>query len=191
MIEIKTTGETPLEALASLVAFGQRCMSNETVRIAADRILNEEQKKVETAASANSQTFGNLAPAVCQTIGNLPPAVPVNPAPAPAPTPGPASAAAAAAVPVTGQTAAPVNPTPPAAPVPVNAAPPVVPTAPAPGFTLEQVGKAGADLIAANPAKMPELLGLLGQFGVQAITELKPEQVGAFATALRGLGAKL
>lgn len=34
MIEIKTTGETPLEALASLVAFGQRCMSNETVRAA-------------------------------------------------------------------------------------------------------------------------------------------------------------
>lgn len=172
MIEIKTTGETPLEALASLVAFGQRCMSNETVRAAADRILIEEQKKVETAASANSQTLGNLAPAVCQTIGNPPPAVPVNPSPAPTPAPAPGPA-----------------PTPVAASA--NAAPPVVPTAPAPGFTLEQVGKAGADLIASNPAKMPELLGLLGQFGVQAITELKPEQVGAFATALRGLGAKL
>ena len=175
MIEIKTTGETPLEALASLVAFGQRCMSNETVRIAADRILNEEQKKVETT---NSQSFGNLTPEVCQMVGNPSPAVPVNPSPAPAP--GPASAPVATAVPVTGQTAAPINPT-----------PPVAPTAPAPSFTLEQVGKAGADLIAANPAKMPELLGLLGQFGVQAITELKSEQVGPFATALRGLGAKL
>lgn len=95
MIEIKTTGETPLEALASLVAFGQRCMSNETVRAAADRILIEEQKKVETAAPANSQTLGNLTPAVCQTIGDPPPAVPVNPSPllhrhrqpGPAPTP--------------------------------------------------------------------------------------------------------
>lgn len=173
MIEIKTTGETPLEALAGLVAFGQRCMSNETVRIAADRILNEEQKKVETA---NPQSFGNLAAAACQTVGNPPRAVPVNPAPAPAPADGPSPAPVSAA----SQPAA-----------PVNAAPPVVPTAPAPGFTLEQVGKAGADLIAANPAKMPELLGLLGQFGVQAITELKPEQIGSFATALRGLGAKL
>lgn len=182
MIEIKTTGETPLEALASLVAFGQRCMSNETVRIAANRILIEEQKKVETAAPVNSQTIGNLTPEVCQTIGNPPPAVPVNPSPAPtpAPAPGPSPAPVATAALAASQTAVPINPT-----------PPVAPTAPAPSFTLEQVGKAGADLIAANPAKMPELLGLLGQFGVQAITELKPEQIGAFATALRGLGAKL
>lgn len=175
MIEIKTTGETPLEALAGLVAFGQRCMSNETVRIAADRILNEEQKKVETAAHTNSQTFGNLAAAVCQTAENPSPVVPVNPSPAPAPAPAPGPAPA--------PVAAPINPTPPVAPT--------APTAPAPSFTLEQVGKAGADLIAANPTKMQELLGLLGQFGVQAITELKSEQVGPFATALRGLGAKL
>ncbi|MCI9273742.1 MAG: hypothetical protein HFE39_07280 [Clostridiales bacterium] len=67
---------------------------------------------------------------------------------------------------------------------------PQAPTA-APSFTVEQVGKAGADLLAADPGKMPELLGLLNQFGAQAITELKPDQIGAFATALRGLGAKI
>ena len=95
--------------------------------------------------------------------------------------------------------AAPVNHTPATAPVapPPMTAPataPYTPTAPvasAPSFTVEQISKAGADLIGSNPAKMPELLGLLQQFGVQAITELKPDQLGPFATALRGLGAKI
>lgn len=68
---------------------------------------------------------------------------------------------------------------------------PVAPTAPAPSITLAQVSKAGADLISMNPAKMPELMGLLQQFGAPAITELKPEQIGAFATALRALGGKI
>jgi len=95
--------------------------------------------------------------------------------------------------------AAPVNPAPvaaPVAPTPVTAqatAPytSTAPVAPAPTFTVEQISKAGADLIGANSAKMPQLLGLLQQFGVQAITELKPDQLGPFATALRGLGAKI
>lgn len=77
----------------------------------------------------------------------------------------------------------------PIATVPVQA--PVVPVAPAPVFTIEQVGKAGADLIAADPTIMPKLLALLEQFGVQAVAELKPDQTGPFATALRGLGGKI
>ena len=64
-------------------------------------------------------------------------------------------------------------------------------TAPAPSVTLAQVSKAGADMLSLNPAKMSELMALLQQFGVPAISELKPEQVGAFATALRGLGANI
>lgn len=91
------------------------------------------------------------------------------------------------------------EPAPVAAPtpdVPVRAAPatppiPAVPVAPTPGYTAELVGNAGADLIAADPGKMGQLLGLLGQFGVQAITELTPDKLGPFATALRGLGAKI
>lgn len=107
--------------------------------------------------------------------GQTPPAAPVAPtapgsAPAPGYAPGPASAAPAQAP---GYTPGPA------------------PTTPPPSFTHEQVGKAGADLIAANQAKMPDLLALLQQFGVPAITELKPEQLGPFATALRGLGAKI
>lgn len=75
---------------------------------------------------------------------------------------------------------------------PSNVAPVAgVPLAQAPTFTLEQVSKAGADLITAQPAKMSELMGLLAQFGVQTVNALKPEQLGAFATALRGMGAQI
>lgn len=87
-------------------------------------------------------------------------------------------------------TAPPVTQTPPTA-QPSTQAYTVVPTTPAPSFSHDQVGKAGADMIAANPAKMPELMALLRQYGVQAITQLAPEQLGAFATALRGMGAKI
>lgn len=48
---------------------------------------------------------------------------------------------------------------------------------------------AGAALIDAG--KMNELIGLLGAFGVQAVTQLKQEQLGAFATELRKLGAQI
>lgn len=74
---------------------------------------------------------------------------------------------------------------------PISAPDPVVPTAPPPAYTLEQVSKAGADLIAANPSKMAELQTLLVRFGVTCVTALKPEQLGAFATALREMGANL
>ena len=35
------------------------------------------------------------------------------------------------------------------------------------------------------------IVELVQQFGVNAIPELKPEQFGAFATALRGMGAQI
>ncbi len=66
-----------------------------------------------------------------------------------------------------------------------------VPLAQAPSFTLEQVSKAGADLITAQPGKMQELMGLLAQFGVQTVNALRSDQLGAFATALRGMGAQI
>lgn len=70
-------------------------------------------------------------------------------------------------------------------------APPIqntVPTA-APAYSVDQIAKAGAEL--AQAGKMPQLMGLLQQFGVQAVTQLPPEQYGPFAAALRGLGAQL
>ena len=59
----------------------------------------------------------------------------------------------------------------------------------APSYTVEQLQKAGGDLITADQDKMPALMALLQQFGVPAVTSLKPEQYGPFATALRGIGA--
>ena len=65
----------------------------------------------------------------------------------------------------------------------------VVPTAPPPSYTHDQIAKAGAALIDAG--KMPELLGLLAKFDTQAVTQLKQEHLGSFATELRKLGAQI
>jgi hypothetical protein len=65
-----------------------------------------------------------------------------------------------------------------------QAAPTAVPT-----YTMDQIARAGAEL--AQAGKMPQLLALLQQFGVQAVTMIPEAQYGAFATALRGLGAQL
>lgn len=93
------------------------------------------------------------------------PAAPaVTPAPAPAPAP----------------VQAPVTPAPAPAPVPV---------APAPTYSRDQIMTAGAALIDAG--KINELMGLLNSFGVQAVTQLKQDQLGAFATELRKLGAQI
>lgn len=69
-------------------------------------------------------------------------------------------------------------------------APAVVPVAEAPVYTLDQISRAGAALIDAG--KMDQLLALLHDcYNIQAITQLKPEQYGSFATELRALGAQI
>lgn len=75
-------------------------------------------------------------------------------------------------------------------PTPVPA-PTAVPTSPAPQITGDMVAKAGADLLAQNPAAMPQLMGLLQKYGVGCAQELKPDQIGPFATEMRALGAKI
>lgn len=114
-------------------------------------------------AAANPQPGADLAPAPAQPGSVIPfPAAPAAPAPAPQP-----------------------------APITPQAAAPVVPVAAAPSFTKEQIARAGSELISQQPGRMQELMGLLASYGVQAITDLKPEQLGPFATTLRGMGAKL
>ena len=76
-------------------------------------------------------------------------------------------------------------------PAPAAPAPNSVPLAQAPTFTLPEISKAGADLIGANPGLLPKVNELLAQYGIQTLDKLKPDQFGAFATALRGLGAKI
>lgn len=100
--------------------------------------------------------------------------VPTQPTPAPVATPTSAPAPAPAAP---AQTVAPTNPA------------PAVPVTTAPTYTLDQIAKAGASLVDAG--KMEQLLALLAKYGVQAVTQLQPDQYGVFATELRTLGAQL
>ncbi len=78
------------------------------------------------------------------------------------------------------------------APAPTTT-PPVstVPLSQGPVYTVAQIAKAGADLISQNPGLLPQVNALLTQYGAQAVTDVKPEHFGAFATALRGMGAKI
>lgn len=87
------------------------------------------------------------------------------------------------------RSADPVTPAP--EPQPVEPEAPKAPVAPAPTYTLEQVSRAGAELISADSGKLPQLRELLQKYGVPAVSELKPEQLGSFATELRALGAQI
>lgn len=93
-----------------------------------------------------------------------------------------------------------VMPQPPVQPQPMMQPPQPMPTQQpvmqppvtgAPGYTAEQISRAGAELVQTDPTKMQALLGMLQQFGVATIQMLKPEQFGAFANGLRSLGARL
>lgn len=114
------------------------------------------------------------------------PAAPVGPAPV-NPTPGPAPTMAAPSPSPTPVTDAPTAG--PTSAAPGNTPAPAVPVTGAPAYTLNQISRAGASLVDAG--KMQQLLELLGRYGVQAVTQLKPEQYGAFATELRALGAQI
>jgi len=56
-------------------------------------------------------------------------------------------------------------------------------------YTLEKITDAGSALLDAG--KMDALMALLAQYGVQAITQLKPEQYADIAVKLRALGANI
>lgn len=66
MVEIKVTGNTPLEALSSLTAFATHCMGNQDICSAANAILEAEQRleKKPAAAQAKKQETADppLAP---------------------------------------------------------------------------------------------------------------------------------
>lgn len=67
--------------------------------------------------------------------------------------------------------------------------PTTIPLASAPQYTIEEIMKAGATLMDAG--KIQELRSLIKAFNVDAVTSLAPEQLGAFATELRKLGAQI
>lgn len=149
------------------------------IKIEADVAVLKAIDKLTTALEKNAvnisvsqDTPAPVAPVA--TPAPVPPAtvVPTQPTPAPVATPTPAPAPAAPA-----QTVAPTNPA------------PTVPVTTAPTYTLDQIAKAGASLVDAG--KMEQLLALLAKYGVQAVTQLQPDQYGVFATELRTLGAQL
>ena len=104
----------------------------------------------------------------------------------------PAAAPVAPAVPIQSVPVTPVVPVPTQMPV-VQSVPTAPVQAPVPTtsvtYTPDDLARAAFALM--DSGRQQELIGLLQQFGVNAIPELKPEQYGAFATALRGMGAQI
>lgn len=128
------------------------------------------------------------APELANSLNNLAAALGARPFPtaqqapaAPVQQPQPVVPQQAPAAPVQQPMPAPA----PAAPMPVAG----VPLAQPPKYTVDQIMAAGAQLMDAG--KVNDLMNLLHSFGVQAVMDLKPEQLGAFATALRDMGAKI
>ena len=80
--------------------------------------------------------------------------------------------------------AAPVIPNVPAATA-ITPAPTAAPTP----VSFDVIVAAGSQLLEAG--RMNDLTAVLGSFGVQALTQLKPEQYPDVAAALRGLGAQI
>lgn len=140
---------------------------------------------------------------LCQAISTCPGATealamptpapaPVNPIPAPvaAPTPSPAPTPAPTQTTASAPTPAPVPVPVPTPAIPSTAPASAVPTG-APTYSIDDIARAGAALAQQGPDKITALTGLLQQFGLQAVTQLRPEQMGPFVTALRGLGAQI
>lgn len=70
-------------------------------------------------------------------------------------------------------------------PVPAAAA---VPTS-QPVYTMDDLSKAAMTLM--DTGRMADLQQLLASFGVSSLPDLPKDQYGAFATALRGMGAQI
>lgn len=169
MMEMKITVEAP-DLAASIIKLAEAIASGPDPNL----LTPDEPRPVASYPTTP-------APAVAAPVAA--PVAPVSPAPVtptatptPTPTPGPAVAAPA-------PTAGPASVT------PGNTPAPAVPVTTAPAYTLDQISRAGASLVDAG--KMQQLLELLGRYGVQAVTQLQPEQYGTFATELRALGAQI
>ncbi len=84
---------------------------------------------------------------------------------------------------------APTQPTYTAPTQPTYTAPTQTVSTSAPTYTPDELARAAMTLM--DSGRQQELIGLLQSFGVSSLPELKPEQYGPFATALRGMGAQI
>ena len=132
--------------------------------------------------------FNEMAEFARQLLGGQAGKVPEAPAVQPVPTapvvqpaPVPTQAAAVPTAPVV---------TAPAAVAPATPAKPAaaVPTAQS-SYTLDDLARAGMTLM--DSGRQGDLLQLLARFGVDALPALPQAQYGAFATALREMGAQI
>ena len=136
----------------------------------------------QPAAPAPAPIPASAPAPVAPASAPMPPQPPVNPTPAPQAAPIPYPTTATTASPMTAPVPAP------SAPAPSN---PVVPGTEPPKFSIDDIARAGAELAQQGPDKITALTGLLQQFGLQAVTQLRPDQMGPFVLALRGLGARI
>lgn len=150
------------------------------------------EAKLTITAPGLEAALNNLAAAIAgakaaaPTTVQAPPQGPTAPVPTQAPPQAPANPTPAA------PSAAPAG-FPGPAPTPVSQASPLpqagLPLGGPPQYTVDQIMQAGATLMDAG--KVTELTNLLHSFGVQAVMDLKPEQLGAFATEMRKMGAAI
>ena len=140
--------------------------------------LPEALNNLAAAISGKTASAIADAPLAAQTIqpGVAPAANPTTPA-------APVQSQVVATQPVVSNTA-PMN-TKPSAPTVV------APSNSAANYTIEQLSIAGAALC--EQGKMPQLIALLGKYGVQAVTQLStaPDVINGFAAELKALGAAL
>ena len=181
-IKITVTGDTPLEALASLAAFGVHCMSNADVANAANRIYEAEmhkeaKEKAKATAAENPTTLSDLTPG---------PVSKMDTAPAPEPE-------TAKQSPVTDLPPEPYVEEPPFEAGPdINRVTGDPPPAPAPEPEpvkppkLEEVRAAGIE--AARKYGQGAIKALLEKYGVPNMTSLAESDRAAFMEALKGLG---
>jgi uncharacterized membrane protein len=134
---------------------------------ALDRLTAAVREQTNAVTGGNETPTMEIAPSA-PVAAPAPAPVQVQPVAAAAPAPAPVQIPPVAAVP---------------APVPQAAAPTGL------TYTLEQISNAAAPLMDAG--RIQDLFNLLQKFGVQAVTQLKPDLYGQFATELRALGAKI
>lgn len=135
--------------------------------------------------------FNEMAEFARQLLGGQAGKVPEAPAVQPVPT---APVVQPAPVPVQAQAAA--VPTAPVVTVPAPATPAAPASQPAAAvpttqssYTLDDLARAGMTLM--DCGRQGDLLQLLARFGVDALPALPQAQYGAFATALREMGAQI
>jgi len=162
MVEIKVTGNTPLEALSSLTAFGLHCLSNSDVAQAANRIMEAEKHQEKKLAAAQAKELAAEDNNGADTPS--PEAEPISDTPKapPAPTeaPGPADGE-------NGPTPAPGD-------------------KPNPAPTVEQVRAKGIEV--SRKYGKEAVVAILQKFGASGMSAIAEKDRAAFLAALEGVG---